>query len=328
MRVKTSGAPPAGARLRRGNVRTMAAKLQLTLACGDYEIVRALKEGAVEPDGIELTMVTSPDSTTRHWRFLRNREFDLAEVSSSSYIIARDQGMPFDAIPVFLHRRFRHGFAFVNTAKGIREPKDLIGKKVGVKSFQVTAVLWLRGILEQEYGVPHKSIEWFAEYDEDVEFAAPAGLKLTRLRDDQTCEDLLVSGELDAVLHPDLIWPITQKHPAVGRLFAGLQGRGRALLQEDRHLPHHACDGREERGGGGEPLGSHQPLQGLRQGQGHRHEAHVQPAHRAAGLVSPRLGGAAPASGTRPLGIWCSSTSRRAANVAVSASDRKFQPCR
>ena len=77
----------------------MAHKVQLTLCCGDYEIVRALKEGAVEPDGIELTMVTSPDSTTRHWRFLRNREFDVAEVSSSSYIVARDQGMPFDAHP-------------------------------------------------------------------------------------------------------------------------------------------------------------------------------------------------------------------------------------
>lgn len=215
----------------------MAHKLKLTLACGDYEIVRALKEGAVEPDGIELTMVTSPDSTTRHWRFLRNREFDLAEVSSSSYIIARDQGMPFDAIPVFLHRRFRHGFAFVNTAKGIREPKDLIGKKVGVKSYQVTAVLWLRGILEQEYGVPHKSIDWYAEYDEDVEFDPPPGLKLTRLPDDQTCEDLLVSGELDALLHPDLIWPITEKNPAVGRLWPDYKAEEKRYFEKTRIFP-------------------------------------------------------------------------------------------
>jgi 4,5-dihydroxyphthalate decarboxylase len=197
----------------------MAHKLKLTLCCGDYEIIRALKEGTVEVDGIELTMVTSPDSTTRHWRFLRSREFDVAEVSASSYIIARDQGMPFDAIPVFLHRRFRHGFVFVNTSKGIREPKDLIGKKVGVKAYQVTAVLWMRGILEQEYGVPHTSIDWYAELDEDVEFTPPAGLKLTRMREDQNCEDMLVSGELDAVIHPDLIWPITKKHPAVGRLW-------------------------------------------------------------------------------------------------------------
>ena len=125
-------------------------KLKLTLACGDYEIVRALKEGVVSPDGIDLTILTDMDSTTRHWRFLRNREFDVAEVSCSSYLVARDQDMPLDAIPVFLHRRFRHGFAFVNANAGIRTPKDLIGKRIGVKSYQVTAVLWLRGMLEHE----------------------------------------------------------------------------------------------------------------------------------------------------------------------------------
>lgn len=197
----------------------MAGKLALTLACGDYEIVRALKDGTVRPDGIDLTILTTMDSSTRHWRFLRGREFDVAEVSSSSYLLARDQGLPFEAIPVFLHRRFRHGFAFINTSKGIRKPKDLIGRKVGVKSYQVSAILWLRGILEHEYGVPHQSIEWFAEIDEDVEFTPPPGLRLSRMRHDQTCEDMLVSGELDAVLHADLIWPIVQRHPAVQRLW-------------------------------------------------------------------------------------------------------------
>ena len=193
--------------------------IKLTLACGDYEIVRALFEGQVKPDGIDLTVLTTADSTTRHWRFLRNREFDVGELSCSSYLVARDQGMEIDAIPVFLHRRFRHGFAFINTSKGIKSPKDLTGKKIGVKSFQVTAALWMRGILEHEYGVPHKSIEWFAEYDEDVPFVPPPDLKLHRLPDHQNCEDMLVSGELDAVLHADLIWPITQKHSAVARLW-------------------------------------------------------------------------------------------------------------
>ena len=125
----------------------MAKDLQLTFACGDYEIMRALKEGQVKPDGIELTILTKMDSTTRHWRFLRNAEFDVGELSASSYVIARDVGMPFNAIPVFPHRRFRHGFVFINTKKGIKSPKDLIGKKIGLKSFQVTALLWLRGIL-------------------------------------------------------------------------------------------------------------------------------------------------------------------------------------
>ena len=193
--------------------------IHLTLACGDYEIVRPLKDGTVKPDGINLTILTDIDSSTRHWRFLRNREFDVAEVSASSFILAKDAGHPFEGIPVFLHRRFRHEFVFVNTSKGIREPKDLIGKKVGVKSYQVSAILWMRGILEQEYGVPHKSIDWYSEIDEDVEFIPPSDLRLTRLADNQTLEAMLISGELDAVIHADLIEPYVNGHPAVGRLF-------------------------------------------------------------------------------------------------------------
>jgi 4,5-dihydroxyphthalate decarboxylase len=194
-------------------------KLQLTLACGDYEIVRPLKEGIVQPDGIELTILTEMDSTTRHWRFLRNNEFDVAEVSSSSYIVSRDQNMPFRAIPVFLHRRFRHGFIFINKTKGISKPTDLIGRRVGVKSYQVSAILWLRGILEHEYGVPHTSIDWFSELDEDIEFNRPKGLKLTRIPDEKSIETMLAEGEIDGLLHPDIIEPILSKDPRVGLLF-------------------------------------------------------------------------------------------------------------
>ena len=197
----------------------MAKKIPVTLACGDYEIVRALKEGKVEPDGIDLTLLTAMDSTTRHWRFLRNQEFDMAEVSCSSYIVSRDQGFPFRALPVFLHRRFRHGFVFINTGKGIRKPSDLAGRKIGIKSFLVTAIHWLRGILEHEYGVPHKSVEWFAELDEDVEFTPPVGLKLNRLPHAKSVETMLAEGELDAVLHSSLIKPFMRKDPRVARLF-------------------------------------------------------------------------------------------------------------
>ena len=197
----------------------MSAKLHLTLACGDYEIIRALKEGSVEPDGIELNIVTDMDSTTRHWRFLRNQDFDVAEVSCSSYVAAKDRGFPFEAIPVFLHRRFRHGFVFINTTKGIRKPTDLIGKKVGLKQYQSSAILWLRGLLEHEYGVPFKSIEWFTELDESIDFTPPAGLKLSKIAHNQSVETMLAEGELDALIHPDLIQPLIDKDPRVGRLF-------------------------------------------------------------------------------------------------------------
>ena len=122
----------------------MSKKIHLTLATGDYESIRALKEGTVKPDGIELTVLTDMNSDVRHWRMLRNREFDVAELSMSNYLMAKYNDLSFTAIPVFLHRRFRHGFIFLNSTKGITKPSDLIGKKVGLRNFQATANLWIR----------------------------------------------------------------------------------------------------------------------------------------------------------------------------------------
>jgi|SRR5690242_16789813 len=212
-------------------------KLSLTLACGNYEIVRALKEGIVQPDGIELTILTGMDSTTRHWRFLRQNEFDVSEVSISSYIVACDRGLPFRAIPVFLHRRFRHGFVFINTTKGIEKPKDLIGRRVGVKSYQVSAILWQRGILEHEYGVPHKSIEWVSELDEDIDFTPPPGLKLSKIPDEKSIETMLSEGEIDALLHPDIIDPILTRDSRVGRLFPDYKAEEMAYYKKTGIFP-------------------------------------------------------------------------------------------
>ncbi len=215
----------------------MPTTVELTLACGDYEITRPLKEGEVRPDGVDLKVVTAMDSPTRHWRFLRNREFDMAEVSSSSYVAARDNGLPFRAIPVFPHRRFRHGFAFVNTGKGISKPTDLIGRKVGVKFFLNSAALWLRGILQHEYGVPFASIEWFTELEEDVDAAPPAGVKIRRVPKGKTIVDMLVEGELDAVLHPDLIKPLRDRDPRVGRLFRNYKAEEAAYFAKTGIFP-------------------------------------------------------------------------------------------
>jgi 4,5-dihydroxyphthalate decarboxylase len=215
----------------------MSGKLKLTLAVGDYEITRALKDGTVKPDGIELNVLTEMDSTTRHWRFLRNQDFDVAEVSCSSYIASKDKGFPFEAIPVFLHRRFRHGFIFINTTKGIKTPKDLIGKRIGLKQYQSSAILWLRGLLEHEYGVPFKSIEWFTELQESIDFTPPEGLKLSRVRDDQSVEKMLAEGELDALIHPDLIQPLIDKDPRVGRLFPNYKEEEIAFYKRTQIFP-------------------------------------------------------------------------------------------
>jgi 4,5-dihydroxyphthalate decarboxylase len=215
----------------------MPTAVELTLACGDYEITRPLKEGTVRPDGIDLRVVTAMDSPTRHWRFLRNREFDMAEVSCSSYIAARDNGLPFRAIPVFPHRRFRHGFVFINTRKGIAKPTDLIGKKVGVKFFLNSAALWLRGILQHDYGVPFKSIDWYTELDEDIAEARLEGVRITRVPKGKTIVEMLAAGELDAVLHPDLIKPLRDRDPRVGRLFPNYKADEAAWFKQTGIFP-------------------------------------------------------------------------------------------
>jgi 4,5-dihydroxyphthalate decarboxylase len=213
------------------------ARIPLTLACGDYEIVRPLKEGIVRPDGIDLTVVTEMSSETRHWRFLRNREFDVAEVSGSGYVAARDRDLPFRAIPVFLHRRFRHGFVFINTTKGISKPTELIGRAVGAKSYMTTAVLWLRGILEHEYGVPHRSLKWFTELDEDVDWTPPADVHIAKIPHTKSLETMLTEGEIDAVLHPDLIKPFTAGDKRVGRLFSDHRGEEIAYYRKTGIFP-------------------------------------------------------------------------------------------
>jgi 4,5-dihydroxyphthalate decarboxylase len=215
----------------------VAKKIPITLACGDYEIIRALKEGQVEPDGIDLTVLTEMDSTTRHWRFIRNRDFDMAETSASSYVVAKDRGEPVTALPVFLHRRFRHGFVFINTRKGIKSPKDLIGRKVGIKSFLVTAGHWMRGILEHEYGVPHKSLQYFAELDEDIDFTPPTDLDITRLPHDKSVEKMLAEGELDAVIHSSIIKPLAARDPRVGRLFPDFKAEEIAFYRKTGIFP-------------------------------------------------------------------------------------------
>jgi 4,5-dihydroxyphthalate decarboxylase len=197
----------------------MSRKIHLTLAVGDYEIIRDLKEGTVQPDGIELTVITDMTSDVRHWRMLRNREFDAAELSMSNYLMAKYTGLPFVAIPVFLHRRFRHGFIFLNANKGVNKPIDLIGRKVGLRNFQATANLWIRGILEHEHGVPHRSINWFKQDEEEVEWRPPTDLKIQRVAPGKDVEKMLVEGELDALIHPDVIKSILEKDQRVARLF-------------------------------------------------------------------------------------------------------------
>ena len=197
----------------------MARKLRLSVACGDYEIVRALKEGTVEADGIELVMLTDMGPRERHWRMARKAEFDVCETNVGAYFMERDQGAPLAAIPVFLHRRFRHGFLFVDDAGGIRAPKDLIGKAVGGTNFQPASNIWMRGILEDEYGLPHRQVTWVVERSEDVAFAPPKDLRIEMIAPGKRLDEMLAQGEIAALLSPELPRLFLQGDKRIVRLF-------------------------------------------------------------------------------------------------------------
>jgi 4,5-dihydroxyphthalate decarboxylase len=180
----------------------MTKKLHLSLTCGDYEITRPLIEGLVSPDGVEFTVLAANHARDRHWRVGRNAECDVGELNACAYFMARERGHPYVALPVFPHRRFRHGFIFVNPAKGIATPTDLIGRRVGVESgFQPAAAVWLRGILSDEYGVPHKDITWVTDRDEDIAFDPQPGLRLERAPSG-SLDRQLVEGKIDALIAP------------------------------------------------------------------------------------------------------------------------------
>jgi 4,5-dihydroxyphthalate decarboxylase len=199
------------------------AKLKLTVACGDYEITRALSDGSVTADGIDLVMLTDMGSRERHWRMARKNEFDVCETNIGSYYMERDRGEPLTAIPVFLHRRFRHGFIFVNVNSGIRTPKDLIGKRIGGTNFQPASNIWMRGILEEHYGVPHRQCTWVVEREEDVVFTAPKDLRIEMIAPGKRLDVMLAEGEIPAMLSPDIPPLFREGDKRIVRLFANYE---------------------------------------------------------------------------------------------------------
>lgn len=180
-------------------------KLELTIACWNYDRTRALLEERVRPDGIDLNYLALPVEET-FFRMLRHGEFDVAEMSLSSYVMSLFRPEhPFVAIPVFPSRFFRHSCIFVNAASQVSEPKDLVGKKIGTPEYQMTAAVWIRGILSDEYGVAINSVTYYtggeeqAGRPEKLPLDLPPDIRVVRIGPDRTLSSMLARGEIDAL---------------------------------------------------------------------------------------------------------------------------------
>jgi 4,5-dihydroxyphthalate decarboxylase len=174
-------------------------KLRLSLGCWNYDRTRALQDGRVKADGIDLVYLEMPVEET-FFRMLRHQEFDVAEMSLSSYTVSLfKEKKNFIAIPVFPSRFFRHSCIYVNANAGIREPKDLIGRKVGNPEYQMTAPVWIRGILQDEYGVDLDKVTWVLSGDEHVaEYRPPSNV--VPMPEGGDLLELLAAGDLAAVV--------------------------------------------------------------------------------------------------------------------------------
>ncbi len=192
----------------------------ITIGMRDYDHCRALADGRVKVDGVDLKFVNISPPSQIFLRMLHDEEFDASEMSLSNFMIAMGKGdRRFVAIPVFPSRVFRHSYIWVNTKAGIAEPADLKGKKVGIADYSMTALLFVRGLLQHEYGVAPQDIHWFRRRAEHVAIDMPPGIRINNIGKDQTLDGLLEAGELDAVAVTSPPRAFLQGSPLVARLF-------------------------------------------------------------------------------------------------------------
>ena len=201
------------------------AKLQLGMTCANYDRTRALFDGRVQIDGVELVPTALEPEEAFH-RAFKFGEFDITELSMSSHTVMTSRGeAAYVGVPAFLSRVFRHSGIYINTTKGIKRPEDLRGKAVGVPEYQITANVWIRGLLSDEYGVKPEEVHWRrggieqAGRGERSPIKLPAGVDLQQIPDAKTLSGMLESGELDALISARAPSCFLRGSPKVARLF-------------------------------------------------------------------------------------------------------------
>lgn len=212
------------------------AYLKLTMACWEYDRTLPLMQGDIQPEGIDLSFTClRPEHTFQ--RQVERHEFDVSEFSLSYHTFLTARGdWPYIGIPVFLSRFFRHSCIFINTHAGIREPRDLIGKTVGVPWYPMTAAVWMRGMLAHDYGVTPDKLNWL--YAQDVfPWTPPPGLALARIAPDRSLDAMLETGEIAALLTARQPPAFQNGSPNVARLFPDHRAVEEAYFTRTRLFP-------------------------------------------------------------------------------------------
>ncbi len=214
-------------------------RLSLSFAAWEYDRTRPLLTGELQPEGIELHGVPLPPEET-FWRQLRHAEFDVSELSLAQYASAVSHGDErFLAIPVFVSRTFRHSCIFINTRAGIREPKDLAGKTVGCPEYRMTALVYIRGLLQHEYGVSPESMAWVTGRDEQrkTPLRLPPSIHLRPITPVQSLDAMLEAGQLAALMTARIPTSFRRGAPDVARLFPDYAEVERRYYEKTRIFP-------------------------------------------------------------------------------------------
>ena len=202
------------------------ADVRITLAVAHYDRHVPFLDGTAGVPGVDLTVkevgqsIPGRDGENRHGRMLNDAEFEAAEVSLSSYLMAKERKAPFTAIPVVPRRLFCQSLFFVPASSPLRGPQDLAGKRVGINTYQTTLSVLAKGDLEREYGVPWKDVFWVINAQETLPFEPPPGVRLERVPPGRKIDQMLLAGEIDAAIMPHPPSSLIANREGVRRLFA------------------------------------------------------------------------------------------------------------
>jgi 4,5-dihydroxyphthalate decarboxylase len=222
-------------------------KLKLSLACTQTDRAAPLLDGRIAIEGCEV--IPLPGQTQDIFRrVLDDQAFDIAEMSMASHIIQVDRAASdYVAIPVFLSRSFRHSAIYIRTDRGITRPEDLAGRTIGIEQYQQTVGLWVRGILGDEHGVRTQDVNWMnggleqPGGGERIALNLPESIRLSAIPKGQTLNNMLVDGELDAVIGSRPPSSFEGGHPKVARLFADYRTAETAYFQRTKAFPIMHC---------------------------------------------------------------------------------------